>query len=174
MASSGYTFWQWSCYGTFINYVVNLTVSFYWAFCFFSAIEFWSLVTWFRCDIFIKFLDDFWHIVHATEADFNCIAVENFVKLVASREKLCYQLKECLCNICWNGFAKRWVKPCYVSLSRFWFFWFVVGVFQIIIIIRLPWCIFLFDFCCIKNFLVGRIFWKSLKDGIWSLFDNLC
>ena len=108
MASPGYTFWQWSCYGTFINYVVNLTVSFHWAFCFFSAIEFWSLVTWFRCDIFIKFLDDFWHIVHATEADFNCIAVENFVKLVASREMLCYQLKECLCNICWNGFAKVW------------------------------------------------------------------
>ena len=69
-------------------------------------------------------------IVHATVADFNCIAVENFVKLVASWEMFCYQLQECLCNVRCNGFAKGWVKP-YVSLSRFWFFWFVVGVFQI-------------------------------------------
>ena len=35
--------------------------------CFFFAVAFWPLVTWFRCDFFIMFLDDFWHIVHATE-----------------------------------------------------------------------------------------------------------
>ena len=31
-------------------------------------------------------LDNFWHIAHATVAAFNCIAIENFVKLVASWE----------------------------------------------------------------------------------------
>ena len=86
---------------------------------------------------FIMSFDDFWHIIHATVADFNCIAVENFVKLLASWKMFCYQLKECLCNVCWNGFAKGWVKPYYVSLSRFSFFQFVVGVFQINIITRL-------------------------------------
>ena len=61
----------------------------------FSAIAFWSLVTCFRCDFFIKSLDDIWHIVHATVSDFNCTAVENFVKLVTSWKMFCYQLKEC-------------------------------------------------------------------------------
>ena len=42
-------------------------------------------------------LDDIWHIVHATVADFNCIEVENFVKLVASWEMFRYQLKYLLC-----------------------------------------------------------------------------
>ena len=77
-------FQQWSCYVRFLNYVVNLTVPFHWTFCFFSAIAVWSLVMWFWCDFFIMSLDDFWHIVHAAFADLNCIAVENFVKLVAS------------------------------------------------------------------------------------------
>ena len=72
----------------------------------------------------------FWDIVHATVADFNSISVENFVKLMASWEMFCYQLKECLCNVCWNGFAKGWVKPYYVFLSRFWFFC-VILVFQV-------------------------------------------
>ena len=94
------------------------------------------LVTWLRFDFFIMSLDDFWDIVHATVADFNIISVENSVKLMASWEMFCYQLKECLCNVCWNGFAKGWVKPYYDLLSRFWFFWFVVGVFQINIITR--------------------------------------
>ena len=92
----------------------------------FSAIAFWSLIKWFRCDVFIMSFDDFWHIVHAAVADFNCIVVENFVKFVASWKMLCYQMKECLCNVCWNGFAKGWVKPYYVLLSCFWFFWFGV------------------------------------------------
>ena len=114
-------FRQWSCYVTFINYVIN-----YWIYCFFSAIAFWSLIKWFRCDVFIMSFDDFWHIVHAAVADFNCIVVENFVKFVASWKMLCYQMKECLCNVCWNGVAKGWVKPYYVLLSCFWFFWFGV------------------------------------------------
>ena len=80
----------------------------------------------------------FWDIVHATIADFNCIAIKNFVKFLASWKMFCYQLKECFWNVCWNGFAKGWIKPYYVLLSRFWFFWFVVGVFQINIITRLP------------------------------------
>ena len=135
-----------------------MAVPFNWAFCIFSAIGFWSLVTCFRCNFFIVSLDDSWHIVHATLADFNCISVENFVKLVASWKMFCYHLKECLCNVCRNGFAKAWVKPYYVSLSRFWFFWFVVGVFQINIITRLLEHIFVFSFRCIENFLVGRTF----------------
>ena len=117
-ASPRYTFQQWSCYVTFVNYVINLTVSFHWTFCFFSAIAFWSLVTWFRCDFFIMSLDDFWHIVHATVADFNCIAIESFVKFLVSWKIFRYQLKECLCNVCWNRFAKGWVKSYYFSLSR--------------------------------------------------------
>ena len=96
---------------------------------------------------------------------------EHFVKLVASWEMFCYQLKECLWNVCWNGFAKGWVKPYYVSLSRFLFFWFVVGVFQINIItrlrIQLSKRIFIFNCRCIKNFLVRRIFRQSFRDGIW-------
>ena len=103
-------FRQWSCYVTFINYVINLTVHFHWTFSFFSAIAFWSLVTWFRCDFFIMSLDHFWHIVHATVADFNCIATENFVKFATSWKMFYYQLKECLCNVSWNGLAKGWVK----------------------------------------------------------------
>ena len=68
---------QWSCYVTFINYVINLTVPFHWTFFFFFSISFWSLVSWFQCDFFIMSLDDFRHIGHATVADFNCNAVEN-------------------------------------------------------------------------------------------------
>ena len=49
----------------------------------------------------------FWHIVHATVAGCNCIAVGNFVKLVAWKI-FYYQLKKYLCNVCW--FAKGWVK----------------------------------------------------------------
>ena len=82
-------------------------------------------------------IDDICHIVHATVADFNCIAVENFVKFAAFWKTFCYQLKECLCDVCWNGFAKGWVKPYYVLLSPFCFSWFVVGVFQINIITRI-------------------------------------
>ena len=68
---------------TFINYVIDETVPFHWALCFFSAIVFWSLVTWLQCDVFIMSLNNFWHIIHATVADFTWIVVENFVKLVA-------------------------------------------------------------------------------------------
>ena len=42
----------WSCYVTFINCIINLTVPFYWTFCFFSAIAFRRLVTSLRCDFF--------------------------------------------------------------------------------------------------------------------------
>ena len=50
---------------------------------FFSAIAFWSFVTWYWCDFFTMSLDDFWHVVHATVADFNCIVVEKtFLELV--------------------------------------------------------------------------------------------
>ena len=126
------------CYVTFLNYIINLTVPFHCTFCFFSAIDIWFLVTWFRCECFIMSLDDFRHMFHATVADFDCIAAENFVKLVSSWKMFCYQLKKCLCNISWNRFAKGWVKPYYVSLSCFFFFfWFGVGIFQISIITRL-------------------------------------
>ena len=84
----------------------------------FSAIAFWSLVTWFRCDFFIMSLDDFWHIIHATVADFNCIAVENFVKLVASWKMFCYQLKECLCNV--NKPFQNWVGILPLVEMKFW------------------------------------------------------
>ena len=73
-----------SCYVTFINEIINLTVPFHWTFFFFSAIAFWYLVAWFRCDFLIMSFDDFWHIVHETVADFNCIALANFVKFLAS------------------------------------------------------------------------------------------
>ena len=119
--------------------------------------------------LFITYLDDFWHIVHVTAADFNCIAVENCVKFVASRKMISYQLKECLCNGCWNGFAKGWVKLHYVFL----FFWFAAGVFRINIITRRLSHIFVFNCHCIKNFLVRRVFRQSIRDGIWKLFDNL-
>ena len=97
-------------YVTFINYIIILKVPFYWTFCFFSAILIWCLVTWFRCYFFIMSLNDFWHIVHPTVSDFSCIAVENFVKFAACWRMFCYQLKQCVCNVCWNGFAKGWVK----------------------------------------------------------------
>ena len=116
-ASPRYAFRQWSCYVAITNYVVNLTVPFHLTFWFFSAILFWYLVLWVRCDFFVMSLDYFWHIVPATIADFNCVAVEHFVKLVASSEMFCYKLNECLCNVCLNRFVKGWVKP-YVSLSR--------------------------------------------------------
>ena len=86
-------FLRWSCYFAFINYVINLTVPFHWTFCFFSAFAFRSLVTWFRCDIFIMSLNDFQHIVHTTVAYVNCIAIENFVKFLSSWKMFCYQLK---------------------------------------------------------------------------------
>ena len=120
--SKTHFFRQWSCYVTFIKYVVNLTVSFHRTFCFFSAVAFWSLVMWFWDDLFIMSLDDIWHIVHATVADFNCIAAENFLKFVASWEMFCYQLKKCLCNVYWNEFAKGWVKSylyTYVCMSEY-------------------------------------------------------
>ena len=84
--------------------------------------------------LFYYALDDFLYTVHATVADFNCIAVENFVKLVVSWKMFCYQLKEYLCNVCWNGFAKGCGLNHFVLLSHFLFFWFFVGVFQIKII----------------------------------------
>ena len=92
-------FWQWYCYVAFINYVVNLAVPFDRTLCFFSAIAFWSLVTWFQCDFSIMSLDDFWRIVHvhASVADFNCTVDENIVNFGASLELFCYQLKECIC-----------------------------------------------------------------------------
>ena len=164
-------FRQWSCYVTFINYIIKKTVPFHWTFYFFSAIAFWFLVTWFWCNFFIMPLDDLWHIVHATVADFNCTGVENFV--CASWKMFCYQLKECFCSVCWNGFAKGWVKPYYVSLSCFLFFRFLVGVFQINIITQVLYRIFIFNFHCVKNFLVRRIFRESFRDGIWQLFDDL-
>ena len=121
-------FRQWSCYVTFMYYIINLKVRSHWAFCFFSAISFWCFDMCFRSDFFVS-LDDFWHIVHVTVADFNCTAIENFVKFLVPLKMFCYQLKECVCNTFWNGFAQGWVKPFYVLLSRFCFFWFVVGVF---------------------------------------------
>ena len=130
----------WTCYVTSINYIINLTVPFHWTLCFFSAIAFWRFVTWFQFEFFIMPLDDFWHIVHAPVADFNCTAVENFVKFVISWNMFCYQLKECLCNVCWNGLAKGWAKPYYVSLSRFWFFWFLFGVFHCIFVSEILRC----------------------------------
>ena len=117
--------------------LINMIPPFHWTFHFFSAIAFRSLVTWFRCDLFIMPLDDCWFIVHATVADFNCIAVESFVKFVAPWKMFCYQLKECLYNVCWNGCAKGPFKPYYVSLLWFLCFWFVVGVFQMNIITRM-------------------------------------
>ena len=95
-------FRQWFCYLTLTNYVTDLSVPFHWKFCFFSTIPFWPLVTWFRCDFFIMFVDDFWNIVHANIADFEYIAVKSFVKFLAFWKMFCYQLKECLCNVCWN------------------------------------------------------------------------
>ena len=111
-------FRQWSCYVKFINYVVT------WQFLStghspFFAIAFWSMVTEFRCDFFIMSHDNFWHIVHATVADFNCIVTEYFMKFVASWKMFCYQFKECLFNVYWNRCAKGWVEPYYVLLSSF-------------------------------------------------------
>ena len=63
-------------------------------------------------------LDDLWHVVHATAADFNCILVENFLKFVASPKMFWYPLKECLCNVCRNGFAKVWVKVLNDNITR--------------------------------------------------------
>ena len=63
-----------------------LTVPLHRTFSFFSAIALWSLVTEFRCDFFIMSRDDFWHIVHATIADCNCIVIEYFMKFAASRK----------------------------------------------------------------------------------------
>ena len=54
---------------------------------------------WFQDDFFIMSLD-IYDIVHATVTDFNCIAVEIFLKFVGSWEMFCYQLKECLCHVC--------------------------------------------------------------------------
>ena len=55
----------------------------------------------------------------------------------------------------------------------FRFFWFVVGVFRINIIIGRLSRIFVFNFRCIKNFLVRRVLRQSFRDGIWKLFDDL-
>ena len=93
-------FKQWSCYVTFKNYIRNLSFPLHWTFCFFSAIAFWSLITWFRCDFFIMSIDGFWHIVHATVADFNCFAVKHFVKFVVFRKMFCYHLKKYHCKLC--------------------------------------------------------------------------
>ena len=81
---------------------------------------------------FIMSLNDFRHIVHVTGADFNRITAESFVE-VASWKMFCYQLKEYLCNVCWNGFPKGWVTPYYVLLLDFLFLWFAVGVFKSIL-----------------------------------------
>ena len=159
-------FRQWSCYVTFINYVVNLTVPLHRSFSFFSTIAFWSLVTEFRCGFFIMYRDDFWHIVHETVADFNCIVIEYFRKFVASWKMFCYQFKECLFNVYWNRFAKTWVEPYYVLLSCFWFFLFVVRVFQINIITGFLRRIFVLNFGCIKNFWLRRTLRQSFRDGI--------
>ena len=61
-----------------------MTAPFNWIFGYFSPIAFWCLVKWFRCDFFIISLVDFWHIAYAAVANFNCIAVENILKFVAS------------------------------------------------------------------------------------------
>ena len=83
---------------------------------------------------------------------------------VTSWKTFCYQLKECLCEVCWKRFAKGWVKSYYVSILCFSFFWFIVGVFEISIVTRLLQRIFVFDFHCIKNILARRTFWQSLGD----------
>ena len=82
----------------------------------------------------------FWHIIHATLVDFNCIVVENFVKIVASGKCFVTNWRNVFVtfietDLLKGGFAK--VKPCYVLLLHFSFFWFIVGVFQINIITQL-------------------------------------
>ena len=126
-----------TCYVTFTNYIRNLSFPFHWTFCFFSAIAFWSLIMRFRCDFFIMSIDDFWHIDHATVADFKCIVVKHFVKFW-SFEKVLLPIEGILLQRLYlNGFDKGWIKPYYVLLSRFWFCWFASGVFQINIKTRL-------------------------------------
>lgn len=49
-------------------------------------------------------LDDFWHIVYAAVVDFNCIAVETFIKFLISR-KMCFVTIEEITetNLLWGG-----------------------------------------------------------------------
>ena len=131
---------------------------------FFLQLHFGRWSRGFYMTFFIISLYDFWHIVHATVAGFSCILGENFVKFVSSWKIFCYQLKECICNI-W--FAKSWVKPYYVSVLHFWYFWLVISVFQINTITRLLQHIFVFNFHHVKNFLVRKIFRQPFRDGIW-------
>ena len=105
-------FWQWTCYVTFIKYVINLIVPFHWAFCFFLQLHFGLWTHGFDVTFLLNPLMQY---ALGTVADFYGISVENFVKFVTPYKIFCYQLKEWLCNACWNGFAKRCVKP-YIEL----------------------------------------------------------
>ena len=81
LPSQRYTFWQWFYYVIFINYLINFTVSFHWASCFFLQLCNCSLVfaTSILCDFFIILF------AHATVADFKGTVMQIENLLIKSR-----------------------------------------------------------------------------------------
>ena len=60
-----------------------------------------------------------------------------------------------------------WVKPCYISLSRFWFFRFVVGIFQINIVTRLSASSY-------STFAVLKIWLEEYSDSLSEMEFSNC
>ena len=73
-------------------------------------------------------VDDLFRVVHAAVTDLDGVAIEDFSKLVVSREVIVYKGKESVSDVGANIFAERGVVPEFVvsvfSLGRR--IWFVV------------------------------------------------
>ena len=99
-----------------------MTVPFRWTFSFFLQLHFglWS------CSIWLFYYVPWWYLTYCS-CNYSWLwpyCGWKFCEACGFWGNFCYQLKKCLCNVCWNGFTRGWVKPYYVLLSRFWFFWF--------------------------------------------------
>ena len=88
-----------------IDHISHIAFSSQWAIIFISTITFWLIMFCFRCDAVVMGLDDFFHIFHATIANFDFISVENFVKfIVFIAEVLVDEFKKNFPYICLNIF----------------------------------------------------------------------